>query len=298
MIRTSLHRWLAAISPVVAALLVMIVGVSPAHANAGFSTPSGVAVDRQGNIFVADTGNGRVVELSPTGRVLTTWQATCDHSSDGKPTGLAVDRLGNVYVTDAALNCVLKYSSRGRLLGQFGTSGDGEFMSPQAVAVGGRGNVFVANTDKHSIEKLSPSGYILDTWATYSSNSGVPVAPQGIAVDATGNIYTVVNDPSANSSAIQKRDPNGELLAEWNPASSLGGIAVGGRGNAFVGDIENGQIIKLSPDGRSLAYLDARDVVSPYAIAVDRRGNLYVADGDNNVIVKVSSTGRELAAWR
>jgi len=282
-----------------AALPVMIVGVSPAHANAEFNYPRGVAVDRQGNIFVADFGNGRVVELSPKGRVLRAWQAGCDHSTSGRPSGLALDRLENVYVTD--WDCVLKYSSRGRLLGQFGTAGDGEFKYPLGVAVGGRGNIFVANRDKHSIEKLSPSGHVLATWDTRNSDGDAPVAPESIAVDGAGIIYTEVckiifGGYITQSCAIQKRRPDGGLLAQWflGDHVSLYALGVGGRGNVFVG--RERRIVKLSPDGERLAVWWPRGVTGPSAIATDSRGNLYVADA-RNVIVKLSSTGRELAVW-
>jgi DNA-binding beta-propeller fold protein YncE len=304
------HRLLTAVWLLVAAVLVTVADVSPAHANAGFNTPAGVAVDRQGDIFVADKGTGRVVELSPRGRVLRAWQAACDHGTGGRPIGLALDRLGNVYVTDPAHNCLLKYSSRGRLLAQFGTSGDGEFLHPWGAAVGGRGNIFVANMDKHSIEKLSPSGYVLATWETHSSDgSGVSLAPQDIALDAAGNIYTVVFEPSGDdyvegSYAVQKRSSNGELLAGWTglsaPGDPLSGLAVGGRGNVFVGNLGQGDIIKLSPDGQRLADWHTENLIDLsdlYAIAVDRRDNLYVAGGDTGLVVKLSSAGRELAAW-
>jgi DNA-binding beta-propeller fold protein YncE len=206
---------------------------------------------------------------------------------------------------------VLKYSTRGRLLGQFGISGDGEFLHPWGVAVGGRGNIFVANSHKYSIEKMSPSGYVLATWETHSSDgSGVSLAPQDIALDAAGNIYTVVYQPSREdyvdgSYAVQKRSSNGKLLVEWTglsaPEDPLSGLAVGGGGSVFVGNLGQGLIIKLSPDGQRLPYRHPDehlvDLSDLYGIAVDRRGDLYVAGGDTGMVVKFSSTGRELAAW-
>jgi len=285
------------------AVLIAVSSVRPTHAEAAFASPGGVAVDRQGNVYVADTGNSRIVKLSSSGHILSAWDEHGTNFANGTPTGVAVDRLGNVYVTDGEYNSVLKYAPNGRLLAQWGTSGDGEFSSPQGIAVGDRGNVFVANTNRQTIEKLAPNGYILDTWpsqATYTEN---PVTPIAIAVDHTGNVYVAGTRSWDDTYLLQRRAPDGQLLDEWSGLGDLGGVAIGGRGNVFVTDSAGGRVLKLSPGGEILAQWGMYEFYpggfqNPSGIAVGGSGNVFVADTGNDRIVKLSATGRVLAIWQ
>jgi streptogramin lyase len=200
-----------------------------------------------------------------------------------------------VLVTD--WDCVLKYSSHGRLLAQFGRAGDGEFAGASAIALGGGGNIFVA-TGRQSIEKLSPSGYVLATWPVYL-NDYFSLGPGSIAVDALGQVYSTGG--VSETGIVQKRAPDGRLLAHWTVKGRLSGIAVGRRGNVFVGTYrfpDPAPIYKLSPTGQPLATWSYPHVTEARAIAVDRRGDLYLACDNDDAIVKLSSSGRELAIWK
>lgn len=289
-----------------AVLMVAAYDVRPAQAAANLYQPSGVAVDPQGNIYVADTGHGRIVKLSSSGRTLAVFTMNHIDLAFSQPTGVAVDRAGDVYVTDAANDRVLKYSVSGRFLAQWGTPGDGEFSSPHGIAVGDRGNVFVANTGNREIEKLSPSGYVLETWETQAQDDGDLYNPLSIAVDHQGNVYSSglrwSPDCNCNSYTIQKRSSAGDLVDEWSVGDQIGGIAIGGRGNLFASDVDGGTILKFSPDGEQLAEWggnpDGSSVFdAPAGIVIGGRGNIFVADNSDNCIVKLSATGRLMTAW-
>ena len=124
-----------------------------------FNHPAAVAVATSGDIYVADTGNDRIVELSPAGEVLTEWGSR--GTSDGRfdsPTGVAVNAADNVYVVDSGNNRVEVFDSSGYFLEQWGTRGigPGEFSQPTAVAVGCEGDVYVADTNNNRVERFDP----------------------------------------------------------------------------------------------------------------------------------------------
>jgi tripartite motif-containing protein 71 len=129
-----------------------------------FDHPAAVAVDGGGDAYVADTGNDRIVRLSPGGVVLSDWGSR--GTSDGRfhsPTGIALDATGNVYVVDSENNRVEVFDANGRFLTKWGVRGVGlgAFSQPTAVAVDCRGSVYVADTNNNRIERfdgVSPAG--------------------------------------------------------------------------------------------------------------------------------------------
>jgi sugar lactone lactonase YvrE len=187
---------------------------------ARFYYPHGVAVDGTGNVYVADTWNNTIRKVTPAGVVSTLAGMAGDNgSADGTgaaarflwPSGLAVDGTGNVYVADTWNHTLRKITPAGvvsTLAGmalasgsEDGTGPAARFYYPEGVAVDGSGNVYVADTQNHTIRKVSPAGVV-------STPIGVPglvgnllgplpaslVWPVGVAVDATNHIFIVLAD--------------------------------------------------------------------------------------------------------
>ena len=112
--------------------------------------PAGVAVDGEGNLYIADTRRGRIFKVDSTGTITT----VTDRLSG--PSGVAVDGAGNLYITESFNNRILKVDSTGTITtvagtGQSGFGGDGgpalqARLSPSGVAVDGAGNLYIANT--------------------------------------------------------------------------------------------------------------------------------------------------------
>jgi DNA-binding beta-propeller fold protein YncE len=129
-----------------------------------FNEPQGVAVDGQGNLYVADTGNHRVVKLSGGGQTLAEWRLGAAETS--APAGIAVDGDGNVYVADWQASQVFKLAPTGLLLAQWGVPGHGPgaFDGPRAVTLDADGNVYVADSGNQRIQKLTPSGEAVAQW--------------------------------------------------------------------------------------------------------------------------------------
>jgi hypothetical protein len=111
----------------------------------GFRSPSGVAVDGAGDVFVADTGTSAVKEVRPDGTIKTIG------SGFGLPFGVAVDAAGDVFVADTGNSAVKEVLPDGSIK----TIGSG-FKQPAGVAVDGAGDVFVADSFNNRVVELSP----------------------------------------------------------------------------------------------------------------------------------------------
>ncbi len=208
--------------------------------SAALGNPSSVAVDRAGNLYVADPRYRRIRKVSASGIIATiagngspdaggplssaAGPATDAHIS--VPSGVAVDGAGNLYIADPALNTIRKVSASGMITtiaGQWllGFSGDGgpateaKLSGPTGVSVDADGNLFIADRNNHRIRKVSPNG-IISTVAGGGANFSVLgddgpaigaslASPFSVAVDGAGNLY--IADSGHNR--IRKVSTNG-----------------------------------------------------------------------------------------
>jgi len=121
-------------------------------------------VDSTGDVYVADSGNNRIVRLTPGGSVIGEWgsRGTAERQFRD-PIGVAVDATGHVFVLDGENNRVQVFESDGRFLEKWGLRGiaPGEFSQPGAIAVDCSGDVYVADTNNNRVERfllLNPAG--------------------------------------------------------------------------------------------------------------------------------------------
>ncbi len=124
-----------------------------------YEHPQGVAVNSAGDIYVADTGNDRVVELDPAGNVITEWGAPGTAAGHFRsPTAVAVDGGNRVYVLDSENNRVQAFTSSGSYIARWGNRGigPGQLSQPSALAVGCEGDVYVADTNNNRVERFEP----------------------------------------------------------------------------------------------------------------------------------------------
>jgi tripartite motif-containing protein 71 len=123
-----------------------------------FDHPEGLAIAPSGNLYVADTSNNRVVEVSPGGAFIAAWGSKGTGSGRfNAPTSVVVNALGNVYVLDSANNRVQEFSATGHFLAGWGLRGvgPGEFSQPRAIALGCEGDLYVADTNNNRVERFA-----------------------------------------------------------------------------------------------------------------------------------------------
>jgi sugar lactone lactonase YvrE len=255
--------------------------------NARFFNPTSVAVDNAGNVYVADGGDHTIRKVS-AGGVVTTLAGSSGQagSADGSGSGalflypyaVAVDGSGNVYVADVGNNNVRKITAGGSvstLAGNAGLTGSADgtgssalFNQPQGIAVDAAGNVYVSDTNNSTLRKVTAAG-VVTTFAGAAGQTGASDGtgasarfnyPEGLAVDASGNIYVA----DFGNSTVRKVTSGGSV-------STLAGTA-GASGSA------DGQ-------GGSASFNH------PSAVALDAAGNVYVADTSNQTVREITAGG-------
>ena len=268
-----------------------------------FWRPYGVAVDGNGNVYVAEYYSERIQKFTSDGAFLAKWGS--QGSGDGQfggPQGIAVDGSGNVYVAEYGNHRIQKFTSDGAFLAKWGGpgsgTGDGQFDRPVGIAVDGSGNVYVADTFNNRIQKFTSGGAFLAKWGREGSGDGQFDHLTGVAVDGNGNVYVA----DMRNQRIQKFTSDGTFLAKWGSKgtddgqlSTPRGVAVDGSGNVYVADQLNHRIQKFTSDGAFLAKWGGHgkgdgQFDSPLGVAVDGSGNVYVIDYGNDRIQKFAVT--------
>ncbi len=262
-------------------------GTNDGFANtARFNLPEGMAVDGNGNVYVADQGNHAIRKISPAGEVMTfaglggqrgTNDGLGSEARFSQPTGVAVDSSNYLYVADSQNQTVRKITPAGvvsTLAGKAGVGGNAtgtgsaaRFNRPYGLAVDAAANVYVADSNNHKIRKITPDG-VVSTWAGSGSpgtNDGPALSarftnPQGVAVDSATNVY--VGDRGNNT--IRKISPTGIV-------TTLAGLGGQSGNNDGVGSFARFQW--------------------PNGLAVDHAGNVFVVDQLNNTIRKITPSG-------
>ena len=252
---------------------------------AQLSGPSGVAVDGGGNVYIADTGNNRVVELPWTGSGYGP-QTTLPVAGLISPMGLAADGAGNLYIASNGNDKVVKLARMGNGFGPPVKVVTG-LNGPTGVAADINGNVFITDTLNQRVDQIDWTG------TGYSGELNIGSyhrSPTGIAVDGQGNVY--FSDPYQNTIA-EMRSSGTTYLTEIDlpslQVSFPAALAVDGNSNLYILDSGNNRVIMLpwSGTGFGKQITVASGFNDPSGIAIGPGGQLFVADTGNNQIVEI-----------
>jgi sugar lactone lactonase YvrE len=266
-------------------------------------SPQGIASAPSGQMYVADTGNGRIQRFSNAGVFETSWGMYPGPGVMDNPTGLAVDVDGNVYVTNQTEDLIQKFAPDGTFLTAWGGTGslNGKLNDPAAIAVSTDGFVYVADTKNQRIQKFDTSGNYVSQWGSFGTADGQMSSPQGIAVDGAGRVF--VADTTNNR--IQRFSSTGVFQASWGALGTGDGqfkaphgIAIDADGDAWVADTTNNRlqeftangVFKSKVAGTSASALDGR-FSGPTDLEFDALGTMYVTDKTNARVQRLSATG-------
>ena len=237
-------------------------------ADVGLNSPRGLAIASDGSIYVADTGNSRIVHVSVDGNILASWGS---RTPDGE-------------LPPAA----------------------GTFIEPWGVAIDPQGNVYVADTWNHRIQKFDAIGNFKTEWGSLGqSTEGTNSlwGPRGIAVGPDGRVYVT----DTGNKRVVVFDSNGKFLQEFgigadDQLDEPVGIAIGSNRLVYVADTWNAQVVVFSADGNLITKWQvhgwAGDSLDnkPY-ITVDSHNRVYITDPERYRVIVFSSSGTPLAAF-
>ena len=276
-----------------------------------FALPVGVAVDRSGSVFVADTGNARIQKFTSDGQFMMKWGSYGGEPGEfDRPCSVAVDGVGSVYVVDKGNDRVQKFTSDGQFVTAWGSHGTnpGQFNLPHGIAVDGVGSVYIGDLGNHRIQKFTSDGQFVTAWGSYGDEPGRFDSPGGITVDGRGSVYVV----DTGNVRIQKFTSDGQFIVEWDLLVGFDvpyGIALDGMGSVYVTDIYTTdddisyRIQKFTSDGQFvMAWGSHGSQPGEFSlladVAVDDTGSVYVADALNDRLQKFTSDGRFITEWR
>lgn len=313
---------------------------------AELNTPRSVAVDRAGNLYIADSSSHRIRKVDVGGRISTmAGNGIRGFSGDGGPAnraqlavpnGVAVDRDGNVYIGDYSSYRVRKVDPGGTITTVAGAGpgypGDGGpatqvYLSvPKSVFRDKNGLLYIAESASHRVRRVDPGGEITTIAGTgiggFSGDGGLAVnaqlnEPFGVTVDPDGNVYIA----DTHNHRVRKVTPDGKittLVGTGASESSAGdngpagaadvrypiGLAIGGDRSLYVAGSSD-RIRRIDPAGviTTTAGTGTRGAsgdggpagqaqfAAPGHICFDRLGNLFIADIRNNRIRRIDQAG-------
>jgi streptogramin lyase len=302
--------------------------------NALLNWPRDVALDGGGALYITDTNNHRIRTVAADGIIATVaGSGSNGPSGDGGPAlsaklagprGLAVSADGSLYVGDTENHCVRRIDRSGRIstiagTGRPGYSGDGgpaaagQLSWPSAIAIGGEGSVYVADTGNHRVRRIAPNGAIstfAGTGVSGYDGDGRPAAqtslsaPRGLATGPDGSLY--VGD--SENHRVRRAAPDGIISTlagngdggyggDGGPAvkaqlSFPRGVAVGPDGSLVIADCGNSVIRQLRPDGTILTIAGTgsegytgdggpalqAQLADPHGVVVSGKGIIYTAE--------------------
>ena len=297
-------------------------------------TPSTIALDATGNLFIADSFNNRIRRVDAGTGIITTVAGNggSRYNGDGglaittslnNPLGIAFDRAGNLFIADSYNEQVRRVDAgTGRIkavagTGRDGSDGDGgpatkaELNLPTGLALDEAGNLFIADTLNNRIRRVGTNGYI----TTVAGGDGSLYRPDALFFDSAGNLFFT----DSGNNRIKKIDTNGVIMTvvgnggngfsdDFTPAlnaqlANPAGVTVDVDGNLYFSDTFNGLVRKLTAgnflttvagnrDRDPTLFVDGRPAKEtalrqPRAIAIDARGNLFIADLGNHRVRRV-----------
>ncbi|MEZ5402206.1 MAG: hypothetical protein R2729_21205 [Bryobacteraceae bacterium] len=255
---------------------------------ASMNTPSGIALDASGNLYIADTFNHRIRRVGANG-VITTYAGSGPGYADGAPggaafsfpKGIAFDSQGNLYVADPGNNRIRRIDAQSVSTvagaGARGFSGDSgppsaaELGGPSGVAFDASGTMYVADTSNGRVRAL-PQG--LRSISTFAGNGRFRFSSNGLKAE--------------NSLLLQPQD-----------------IKIGPDGLMYIVDAQNNRVVRVNADGSAVTVAGGprygfsgdggpatnASLYYPRSLAFDRAGNMYIADCLNLRIRRVNPQG-------
>ena len=252
-------------------------------------SPSDLATDAQGNLWVLDRGNNRVQKFGPDGQFVSQFGAA--GSGDGQlnaPSAIAIDSAGDLWIADKGNNRVQKFSPGGQFLAKFGAYGTnpGQLWSPNGIAVGADGSIWVS--DFIGVQRFTAGGQFIERVGAPGTAPGQTSQPQSLDADSSGNVFVA----EVGSDRVSVFDEDGDYLRLFGSSGTGAGqfsnpteVDVDADGNVWVGDSQSNRVQLFTAAGDYIAAFGAPGTGAGQlsldqwlGIASDGKGRVWVSD--------------------
>ncbi len=271
--------------------------VNPAltFGNGLMAAPHGSDVGPDGNLYVADSQNHRIVVYSPDGTLVNTLGAYGLAPGEGlnEPWDVAVGPDGRVFVADTWNYRVAVFNSDGTFETSWGVQGPNELDNPYAlwgprgIAVDNNGMVYVADTGNKRVQVYSSEGDFVRQIGSGGALDGQLDEPAGLAIGPDGHLYVA----DTWNQRVQVFDANGTFLTRWTveawfaQSNERPYITVDEAGMVYITDPEAYRVIVFNGIGEyQYSFGDYIMLPKPGGIAIDDRGNLFVVDSEAGTV--------------
>ena len=269
-----------------------VIAFAPMANGVAFNNPFDPAVDGNGNLFITDQNNSRVVELPAGGGA----PIAIDPIVGGKglvhPGGVAVDGAGNLYISDLDRNIIVEVAANGGAATVINPMVNGIGLHyPCGMVIDGAGDLYIADVDNGRVVEV-PAGGGAPTAIDPLVGGEKLSYPVTLALDSAGDLYIAdlfanrVVEVAANGGATTAIDPavNGQSL------HFPYGVAVDAAGDLFIADADN-RIVEIPAGGGAATAIaptvNGVAIDDPIGISLDGAGDLFIADSLNNRVVEV-----------
>ena len=250
--------------------------------------PYGVAVARDGRVFVTDTAGRRVFVFDPTGKSVS-FIGENGAGKIAKPVGVAVDNHGTAFVADATLKRVFGYAPDGRLAIAIGR--EGELQNPSGLTIDReRHYLYVADAKRHQVLCYSSTdGTFVREIGKRGMEPGEFNFPTNLATDREGRLYVTdtlnfrVQVFDSSGAFLKSIGSHGDGPGHLNRAK---GVGVDSEGHIYVADTSFNNFQIFDGDGKILLFVGttgsgAGEFLLPAGLYVDDNDRIYVADQGN-----------------
>ncbi len=282
-----------------------------------YNDPTGLAFDGAGILYIADTGNNRILTLSyDSGSGYYTgpsvFLTSANSVSLSGPTAVASNHyyngLATIYIADAGNNRIIKCTSAGVVSAVFGGStlyngvalNDPMGVTVDLAANGSPGNVYIADTGNNRIVELSSTGTYITSWTTYSSGHNLNQPTSISTTYATTEYLWVADSGNHQVDVFPMGGGSGVATSTWalptgsNPYAIWAGYYNGIDG-IFLAEAGANQIQSFSTSGSNIATWGAPSGIGQFYqdtdVAIDPSGNVFVLDALNSRIQEFTSSG-------
>ncbi len=288
-------------------------GINPGE----LSSPHGITIGPDGNIYVADSGNNRIDKFSPEGELLASYgsyasilEGEAPGGTMNQPWDLAVSQDGSIFVADTFNHRIQKLSADGtyiKMWGIFAQGSDPESMwGPRGIAIDQNGHLLVTDTGNKRVMVFDQDLNYLSQFGGAGFDPGQFDEPVGIAVSNDGKV--VVADTWNRRVQIFEPDESGlnfTQVGAFDVSAWYGGginnkpyITVSPDDHIFISDPEGNRVLEFSMSGDFIAGWEglslSDDAIShPYGLAFDSSNNLWISDANANIIWRFSYTDTE-----